>query len=314
MKTSLLTAELIVAGLQFQPTYKNGVTNYLPMSLVALDQMGTNDECVLHFYHQYITQLENVARNESFLIQANEIEQRIKNDSVETTLSAYMPRLIASFNAQAFQCMIRLSYAIKSQQQREIAYALAYWDQNYQLITPLSTADKYNAEQQLKQLAHTFSNSSFQANNISQRIFEVAQHPNYLKLAPVPVDITIEKVLQLVVDYYRKTDDSTLLHGITALHAFIELLQYFPDQQTALQWFWQSYTAAFTTVGKKLQQHRDVLPTPPHLSWLETITRGALSKNEHTITLIYSCSELYKRYPMTELKYIANQCIANENL
>ncbi|KJG39876.1 hypothetical protein UA32_06125 [Photobacterium angustum] len=314
MKTSLLTNELIVAGLQFQPTYKNGSSNHLPMTLVALDQMGTNDECVLLFYHQYITQLENVARNEPFLKQANEIEQRIKNDGFETTLIAYMPRLIASFNAQTFQCMIRLSYAIKSQQQREIAYALAYWDQSYQLITPLSLTEKYNAEQQLKQLAYAFSNSSFQANNTSQRIFEVAQNPNYLKLAPVPVDITIEKVLQLVVEYYRKTNNSTLLHGITALHAFIELLQYFPDQQTALQWFWQSYTAAFATVGKNLQQPRDVLPTPPHISWLETITRGALSKNDHTITLIYSCSELYKRYPLTELKYIANQCIANENL
>lgn len=314
MKTSLLTNELIVAGLQFQPTYKNGISNHLPMTLVALDQMGTNDECVLLFYHQYITQLENVARNEPFLKQANEIEQRIKNDGVETTLIAYMPRLIASFNAQAFQCMIRLSYAIKSQQQREIAYALAYWDQSYQLITPLSLTEKYNTEQQLKQLAYAFSNSSFQANNISQRIFEVAQNPNYLKLAPVPVDITIEKVLQLVVEYYRKTNNSTLLHGITALHAFIELLQYFPDQQTALPWFWQSYTAAFATVGKNLQQPRDVLPTPPHLSWLETITRGALSKNAHTITLIYSCSELYKRYPLAELKYIANQCIASENL
>ncbi|KJF94080.1 hypothetical protein UB33_11760 [Photobacterium angustum] len=314
MKTSLLTNELIVAGLQFQPTYKNGISNHLPMTLVALDQIGTNDECVLLFYHQYITQLENVARNEPFLKQANEIEQRIKNDGVETTLIAYMPRLIASFNTQAFQCMIRLSYAIKSQQQREIAYALAYWDQSYQLITPLSLTEKYNAEQQLKQLTYAFSNSSFEANNISQRIFEVAQSPNYLKLAPVPVDITIEKVLQLVVEYYRKTNNSTLLHGITALHAFIELLQYFQDQQTALQWFWQSYTAAFATVGKNLQQPRDVLPTPPHLSWLETITRGALSKNDHTITLIYSCSELYKRYPLAELKYIANQCIANENL
>lgn len=78
--------------------------------------------------------------------------------------------------------------------------------------------------------------------------------------------------------------------------------------------FWQSYTAAFATVGKNLQQPHDVLPTSPHLSWLETITRGALSKNDHTITLIYSCSELYKRYPLTELKYIANQCIANESL
>ncbi len=314
MKTSLLTNELIVAGLQFQPTYKNGLNNHLPMTLVALDQMGANDERILLFYHQYISQLENVARNEPFIKQADKIEQRIKNDGVEATLIAYMPRLIASFNAQAFQCMIRLSYAIKSQQQREIAYALAYWEQSYQLITPLSITEKYNAEQQLEQLVYAFSNSSFQTNNVSQRIFEVAQHPNYLKLASVPADITIEKVLQLVVEYYHKTNNSTLLHGITALHAFIELLQYFPDKQTALQWFWQSYTAAFATVGKNLPQSRDVLPPPPHLSWLETITLGALSNNDHTITLIYSCSELYKRYPLAELKYIANQCIANESL
>ncbi|EAR54116.1 hypothetical protein SKA34_10148 [Photobacterium sp. SKA34] len=62
MKTSLLTNELIVAGLQFQPSYKNGISIHLPMTLVALDQMGAKDECILLFYHQYITQLENVAR------------------------------------------------------------------------------------------------------------------------------------------------------------------------------------------------------------------------------------------------------------
>ncbi|WP_305462343.1 questin oxidase family protein [Photobacterium leiognathi] len=313
MKLSLLTNELISTGLKFQPTYQKGLTNHLPMTLVALDQMGAEDERLLGFYHQYITQLENVARNDAFLSQANKIEQLIKRSGIDATLQQYLPKLIASFASQAFHCLIRLAYAVKSQQPREIAYSLAYWEQNYRPLAPLATTDSYNAAEQLKQLTQVLSTASFHADNISERINEVAKHPNYLKLAAVPCDITLESALQLIIKQYKTTNDFTLLHGITALHAFIELSPYFSDQTTALHWFWQSYTAAFATACHVFN-HKSSQTSAPHLSWLETLSRGSLSHNDHTIKLIYSCSEIYKRYPFAELKQIAHQRIAQEGL
>lgn len=313
MKLSLLTNELISTGLKFQPTYQKGLTNHLPMTLVALDQMGAEDERLLGFYHQYITQLENVARNDAFLAQAEQIEQRITQDGIEATLQQSLSKLIASLSSQAFHCLIRLAYAVKSQQPREIAYSLAYWEQHYRPLTPLSTTDSYTAAEQLKQLTHVFSTTSFHADNIGERINEVAKHPNYLKLAAVPCDITLESTLKMVIKQYKTTHDFTLLHGITAYHALMVLSPYFLDQTAALQWFWQSYTAAFATACHALN-NKSSQASAPHLSWLETLSRGALSHNDHTIKLIYSCSEIYKRYPFAELKQIAHQRIAHEGL
>ncbi len=114
---------LVRAGHQFSSTYGGGMSNHLPMALVALSRLGAGDERLQAFYQVYVRRLDAKRTDEAAT--AARYRQKLGDAGVESTLRELVPRLIAGMAGDPFHGVIRLAYALMMHDEKEIAEALA---------------------------------------------------------------------------------------------------------------------------------------------------------------------------------------------
>ncbi|MEJ2765420.1 questin oxidase family protein [Photobacterium sp. MCCC 1A19761] len=314
---------LIHQGQQFDPVYGNGLSNHLPMALTALAYQGASDEQLTAFYHHYAGQLSplrpvndadaqtprlgNPADFGRFLSRyRRQIRQRGLEPTVREALAQLLPGLITA----AFHGVIRLSYAAALQDNEEVALALAYWASEYQALGPLQQTDAYDAEQQLHLAQQQFANYTFQPGIIVDRVNELSHIPAYQQLAAIPAALTFEQVTRITIRSYLASDNFVLLHGVTGFQALHQLLPYLDDPELALRYYWQAYIAAMCvarTAQRPVSQH-----APPTLEWEQWHAQSCLSRDDHTIKLIYSASYLYQHFPWPEYPAAIKMRLAKE--
>lgn len=303
---------LIDKGLQFDPLYGPELSNHLPMALVALARCGANPLQLQHFYQTYTAQLQPIRQEnpmqetvpelgmrDSFTVFYPQFRQQISAQGVVSVLQQWLPVLLPGLASSAFHGLIRLSYAVETGEPNEIAVSLAYWASEYQALGELHFTNQYQAETQLEQAYQAFRDYAFQPGIIVDRVNEVVHQSAYRSIAAVPDDLTEADIARLTIGAYLASNDFTLLHGVTAFDALLQLMPFLPDRRLALAYYWQAYVAAYCSTQNRpfpnQSQPNDIEP-----DWVGWFSKVATLSDDHSIKLTYSCSRLYQTFQFND--------------
>ena len=88
---------------------------------------------------------------------------------------------------------------------------------------------------------------------------------------------------------YRATRSFTLLHGITACHAFRLLTPLMTDEAEGRLYLWQALVCAYMSAGGP--KAGAPLSGDETLSWERIARLAAVSRDEHDVKLVYTCRQ-----------------------
>jgi hypothetical protein len=294
------------------------------MALIALDRMGADPATMARFFARYSPRLEPAADDpgpadpRSLLGAgtgcaplARHFDGLIRAEGVDAVLRRWLPPLAPGVAASAFHGMIRLAYAIDARDQSEIALALAYWTTAY-LPLSLSTAgtDAPLAEV-ARDLAHATRGYAFEPGNIVSRITQIARHPAVASAALQPAGLNLADVREFALAAYQAREDFTLLHIVTACHAFRVVSPYLADPQAALRELWQAVLMAWLTAQADAPARPFDAGVTPLITPEELRAQCLASNDDHAIKLGYSALCEYRAHGDARYLQVAWRKAAN---
>src|ERR1044071_5414930 len=142
-------ATLLTEAEVYGPEYRGGLSNHLPMALVALDQMGAPPAQLTAYARSHTSWLEKLsargngtagawpfrkANRDAFLDLRAAFRRRIADQGREAVLRAALPDLARGISAAAFHGLIRTAMGVTGRHDGEIASGLAYWAAHWQRL------------------------------------------------------------------------------------------------------------------------------------------------------------------------------------
>lgn len=180
---------LLNEGRAFHVVFGKGLANHLSMSLIALEKMGAKEQRLIDFYNSYVPRLEELP-NAALQEPENPLEtlgkaglfanhqayfsNSLEKYGTEEVLKGHLPSLLPGICTSAFHAQIRLGYGIEVSDQKEIAYALAYWSAHFQPLGKLGPKVSETPFEILEDTAPVARSHSFSPGNIAARMGEVA--------------------------------------------------------------------------------------------------------------------------------------------
>lgn len=298
----------------YHPLYGEGLSNHLPMALIALDRMGASPDQLRSFFETYRRRLRvrhstractdprsALGMPEQFENVCAWFNQRIAQSGTCAVLSTWLPELMGGVGASAFHALIRLAYAVEADHPAEIAMALAYWTTAHQQFGSLGTSTQHNLSEVAATCAQEMTDHSFSPGLIVDRMAEVASIPAIASSATQPASLSFEGISDFALDAYHAREDFILLHLVTACHAFSVLREYICGNETALRHFWHAVLMAYLSTGQSPADESTARDFGA-AGWPECLQRACASRDDHTIKLVYSAwrrdqSEPDPRYP-----------------
>lgn len=285
-----------------------GITNHLPMALIALSRLGADDDRLAEYFRFYSKKTQplgepslrsefnwavNLGNKGSFPDYLNFYLGEIHKMGPEAVIHAHLDTLIKGVSAAAFHALIRLSYGVLHENPTEVAFGLAYMSAHYVLV-PAPVACQNSPVEILNDALHEFENQAFIGNTISERMLAVSEHPDFLKINKIPKELSLQRISELVSDLYLASNDFTVLHGVTSCHAMRTVLPYIKDRSAALECYWSGILVAALSVRNLKLTKNGPLEVRP-LDQLD-INHVISSDDDHLIKLVFSCIEEYKEY------------------
>ena len=309
--------ELLDGDLENDPSTVRGLTNHLPMALVAKAALGAPPEELRRFASKYETRLrprsganreltrstwrralgEPAAYSDLDDFFGREISARGVDDTVRT----YMDELMAGVSAAAFHGPIRLSYALDAASPSRVGSALAYFAANAAPLAPLETVEKTtdSPEAILSLISNEWRGGSVPSLPlISDEMHWAARQPSFTRLvSSLSVDDrTPQRLADAALKLYATTDDFTALHGVTGLEALARIRPCVDDVSAFDRFSFQALAAAYLAIGAPPVWSRDRLDefaSSTTLEQSEVQKRGAMSDDEHVAKLVFSAQRLH---------------------
>lgn len=318
---------LIEKGLVYHPIYAGGdASSHLPMSLLALDSMGASEEQLTKFYAKAVVNLElrEKKNNDSEIkLVSNELgkgdffesyltffKKRLRQNTIDDVIKETIPVLIKGLSASAFHPIIRISYALESKYKPEIAMALASWSSEYIEFQNRFEQTNETLEEIMIRVTPIGINYTFLPGNIIARMKEINEILTNKKTLIQPIKISLNDIREFCIKALSKQDNFTLLHTVTACHAFRRLSKYVTNSDEALRYLWESIVIAYLSTGldyrEPIVEIREV-----KRDWSQIIKDATNSQNNHVIKLVYTSWEEYKFYKSTIYKYVAERALKN---
>jgi hypothetical protein len=296
---------LLQRGARFAPEYRDGLSNHLPMALIALAGLGARSARLESFFDQYAMRLEPAISARKSPPQAAPrlgdidcypealalMKERVLRDGRETVLRQELERLAPGIGAAAFHGMLRTAYGIEAQSDDEVAAGLAYWGSRYLPIgAPVQQSGTTPLHAWLENIQKSTSHLSFDLPLIHHSMSAMAKTSEWQQALP-GLDIStlsIDALAQIAATSYLKEANFIVLHLITSAHAMHTLLPYADDPRTLLWYYTLAYAAAlpFTPL---IDETRPDLDGPDMSSAIEL---ALASDNDHVAKLVYSCYSL----------------------
>ncbi|MDO9283811.1 MAG: questin oxidase family protein [Aquabacterium sp.] len=290
---------LLTAGAHFAPEYDGGLSNHLPMALVALHSLGADAARLAAFAAAYAPRLEPAPAAQawpagdawaarfgdptSWPAYRSLFGDWIEAEGAADVLSQALPMLMPGCGAAAFHGAIRVASAVRAGHRGELADALAYWACRHlplgglpeapgRVLDPQALLRRLHAGRSRKRL-------------IFERMQAAARSPALrAEVARLAIDArTLERLARLSARAYAGSGNFTALHLLTACHAMRVLQGFIDDRSTALRWFWQAWASAVVAAGLKR------LPPAPLRAWDRIVPVALASDDEHRIKLVDSC-------------------------
>ena len=290
-------------------THRTGITNHLPMVLIAMDQLGASEQQLQDFYDSY-SQRNIPLRSKSHIIldgwesglglesalpdYVDFYREEIDKKGYQYVLNRFLPRLLTGVAASAFHGIIRLGYGVISKNEGEMAFGLAHLSSHYIELGKRPVDTDESGFELLEKARKRFSGVEFTGDRITARMQNASLHPRFAQVNYCPDSLSLKEMSHLLASAYAATNNFTLLHGITSCHAMRVLLPFIDDQVTAFKYYWQAILAAYISAGgAELAPPRDNRePSDSTANFNPIIDSG----NAHLIKVVYSCHEEYKYY------------------
>jgi hypothetical protein len=317
------TRARIEAAHRFAGTYRGYLANHLPMALVALDRMGADDAVLERFERAHVaTRLEPVADHPEFQRSVETWAARLASEGTGVVLPDALGRLVAGLGSGAFHGAIRAAYALECGSERELAHALAYWDEAFQALpTPPPLTGHQTPYEALVAMSRDprFAKQRFPGRNIVERSHAAAGHSAFTGLV-ARVDaskLSLASLAGALIRVYAASGDFTVLHGVTGTHAFRLLAPHATESRAALAHLWQAVVAAYLGAGSPAVEGWGLAGSDA-LSWAEIRERAIRCEDEHDVKLAYSCwqegehygDDLYRRAASARVCHALRETVA----
>jgi hypothetical protein len=323
MTTAHLTPDLdalLTGGERFAPTYGNGLSNHLPMVLIALDRLGASPaELKAHAQH-YARRLEPVLASEmvidpakpgahlgdwsSFSAWHDFFRGALLREGIDKTLALHWPMLMPGIASAGFHALIRLAYGLEANHRGEIASALAYMASSFTRLLTGSADMPRNAESvalALEPMRLAFAGRTIEADLIIEELQLVTDDPGFFPALRSPPLASLQDRERMLADtartairLYLAAPSFNSLHLVTGTHALSVVLPNLPEPLHAETqfYFWVAFCAGYAAIGAP--QAAELQPAAD--SDLKAITDAVRrSGKEHSIKLVYSCRAEYRK-------------------
>ncbi len=327
----------------YLPTYQNGMSNHLPMVLIALSRIGAKVSDIKKFYAQYIDKLilipdngDNIAAithdnwriylgsNEYYKAYSSYFSEECQQLGHTVFLNQYIGLLANGIGSGAFHALIRLGYALdlyndnETLGMSEIVASISYWASHYLNIGNISDVIRYSGpEQAFNHLYEQCKESVIKASHdglIYQRMQSAAaQYPQLAELVTrfVMTSNTLTELNALALKSHIQCNTFETLHLITASHALQLVMQQLSEgeKEIVANAFAYHFASVYLAIGlpQLAELNSDEYQQYEQLDWQPLYQQAIESGNDHTIKLLYSCNQHYQRESQPIYKFIAQR-------
>jgi len=334
--SAVVLDELLNEELGFDATTNRGLTNHLPMALVAKAGLGAPPEELMRFADRYRRRLvassevrERLTRDTwtralgvtaAYADLTHYFDEAIDRDGVEVTLRRHLDFLVDGISAAAFHGVIRLAYALDAASPPRISAGLAYWAANAVPLAPLGDVPPISDDPLalLQQLAAVREwRAPAEARTIFEEMQWVASHDDFRNATPLlAVDhSTPKRLADAALALYATTDDFTALHGVTGMEAIARVRPYAEDVERFDRASFQALAAAYLTIGAPPIWSGDRLEEMASTTSMDPIavrSRASLSDDEHVAKLVFTASRLYDTSHNSLYRAVAERAVKED--
>ena len=309
---SALLVELLTAGSAHGPEDVDGLTNHLPMALVALHHLGAGPERLEGFARGYALRLQaappaqpwppgdpwpdRLGHHEAWSAYRALFTEWIAQEGAADMLGQVLPQLMPGVGAAGFHGLIRTASAVRVGHLAELADGLAYWASRHlrlgALHNPQAGTVRAPATEDPVALLRELRAGRSRQRLISDQLLDVARDGRVNRVAArLMVDgHTLERLARTAAFAYAHTGNFTALHLVTSTHALRVLTRFLDEPLVAWAWHWQAF--AHAVVAARLQPAGEVVLRP----WKTLIARALDQDDEHVIKLVEACREEEQAY------------------
>jgi len=295
-----------------EPTTIRGLTNHLPMALVAKANLGADEAELQRFAAKYAariaplgdvsTRLERSTWSSAIGEGAAASDLRdyfvrcVNDDGVDATLRFHLPVLLPGIGSAGFHGAIRLAYAIEVASPSRIAAGLAYLAEVARPLRTLVPGDAvtHDPVEILAALSRSGEWSTpFESRTIDEEMRYVVRQEGFDGVvAALHVGADTEELLaSAALQVFASTNNFTALHGVTGLSAISALRPWIEDVEELDRFAFQALIAAYLSIGAPPSWTRDQLEefSGSNVSDpAEVRASAAQSDDEHVAKLVYT--------------------------
>lgn len=311
--------ELLDEELGAEPTTVRGLTNHLPMALVAKERLGADADELIRFAAAYSSRIAPLHESENRLDKKtwrsaigqsaaaadlrSYFGRLITEVGPDEALLSHLPALLPGIGGAGFHGVIRLSYAIEVSSPSRIAAGLAYLAEVGRPLGQLVPGE-VTTQDPTKVFADLSKSSEWSApppqNTIDEEMHLVAQNDLFHGVVSSLeiTDGTEEKLAEAALHVFASSDDFTALHGVTGLAAISSIRTWIEDSEQVCRFAFQALTAAYLSIGApplwspdRLDDFAGSNESDPK----DVRAVAALSGDEHVSKLVYTANESWKR-------------------
>lgn len=308
--------------------YNGGLSSHIPMVSYSLYELGVPfdeiekylDKTIerINISKEDLTKLYNIddenfqeylGVEDSLGSYYDYFSQKIDKSNYLEVIGEFLPKLIKGVAARAFHPLIRLSFAVRSENEEEVIKSLSYFastfvPHQFDVLPPKTE----NPLESLKILVESVKGEDCSGNLIADRIEKIYRLDGFKKNAFTLKGNDSEVLLQLDIiinKLFVETKNFTILHGVTSKEALKNLLPLVKDKENVLQNYWLAILAAYISIGAPEVNDLNI-HIPENLPEFKDIIESNInSNNDHSIKLVNSCRIELEKSGDEVYKYIA---------
>lgn len=309
---------LLDQELDFEATTGRGLTNYLPMALVAKAGLGAPEEELYRFAGAYRDRLVACSEPSSNLTRGNwqkaigqsgsfdnlrdYFERQIDEYGIDATVRGHLDYLVPGIYGAAFHGAIRLAYALEVASPSRVAAGIAYLAETAVSLGEIPVVAAHATDDPATVLEAMAASERFASlptlRLISDEMQQAARVPEFFDLLVrcAITDTTPDLLRSTALCLFASTGDFTSLHAVTGMEALSKLRPFANDTRAFDASCLIGVAAAYATVGAPRLASRDCLEdlVATNVCGVTDISQvGAMSDDEHVAKLIYSSLRLY---------------------
>lgn len=324
-----LLHSLLDEAAAWDPEYGAGLSNHLPMALVALARLGAGEARLREFAARYAADKKLVparprgqwpagdawrgllGRRAAWPLYLDLFEQWIAHDGAAEALSQLLPGLMPGVGAAAFHGLIRTAAGVRAGHAGEVAQGLAHWAAwhlPFGTMVPLAEASG-RPQVDPARLLRRLRAGAMGTGLITSRMKAAAAsgEVNAVAASLAIDERTPERLARAAAFAYAESGSFTALHLVTGTQAMRVLARFAAGDEerfAAWRWFWQAF--AHGVVAGRLAPAAAPLVLR---EWPALVDAALASDDEHVIKLVEAARDEEAHYGGDDWRRAASRAV-----